>query len=116
MGVSVCEYHPDLSSDGAATFKESTTLDLAGENKSVLGKVAVAVLDSDDVAVSWIPREGGKSQIVFSRVNTDGRILCSQVIPEGSSECPWIPRMQQTASDALVSWAGTSEARRQIGR
>jgi hypothetical protein len=86
VGVSVCEYHPDLSSDGAATFKESTTLDLAGENKSVLGKVAVAVLDSDDVVVSWIRREGGKSQIVFSRVNTDGRTLCSQVIPEGSSD------------------------------
>lgn len=41
-----------FSSDGRATFKKSATLDLADENKSVLGKVALTVLDSGDAAVS----------------------------------------------------------------
>jgi hypothetical protein len=96
---------------GGATFKKSATLDLAGENKSVLGKVAVAVPNSGDAAVSWIRRDGGKSEIIFSSVDTDGRILASQVISEGSSDILEYPRMQQSGSEVLVSWAGTSEAR-----
>ena len=101
-----------FSSDGGATFKTSATVDAVGENKNVLGKVAVALLDSGDAVVSWIRRQGGKSQIVLSRVDTDGSILSSLVVAEGSSDTFGYPRMQRSGSHVLVSWAGTSEAKK----
>jgi BNR repeat-like domain len=99
-----------LSSDNGVTFTKSATLDSVGENKSVLGKVAVAALDSGDVVVSWIRRQGERAQIVLGRVAKNGNILSSQVIAEGSSDSLGYPRMQNSGSDVLVSWGGTKEA------
>lgn len=101
-----------FSSDGGATFKTSSTLESVGANRNVLGKVAVALLDSGDAVVSWIRRQGEKSQIVLSRVDTGGNILSSQVVAEGSSDSLGYPRMQHSGSHVLVSWAGTSEAKK----
>lgn len=100
-----------FSSDSGATFKTPATLDSVGENKSVLGKMAVVLLDSGDAAVSWIRRQDGKSQIVLARVRTDGSILNSQVIAEGSNDTLGYPRMQLSGSDVLVSWGGTNGAK-----
>ena len=99
-----------FSSDGGTTFKTPAALDWVRKNKSVLGRVSVALLDSGDAAVSWIRRQGGKSEIVISRVRNDGRILSSQVIAEGSSDSLGYPKMQNSGSDVLVSWAGTKDA------
>jgi len=101
-----------FSSDSGATFKAPATLDLVKENKNVLGKVAVAMLDTGDALVSWIRREGGKSEIILSRVRNDGRILTSQVIAQNSSDVLGYPRMQNGSSDVLISWGGTKEAGR----
>lgn len=101
-----------FSSDSGATFKAPASIDLVNENKSVLGKVAVAILDSGDAVVSWIRREREKSEIVVSRVRNDGHILSSQVIAEDSTDRLGYPRMQNSGSDLLVSWAGTKEAGR----
>jgi len=99
-----------FSSDGGATFKTHATLDSVGENKTVVGKTSVALLDSGDAAVSWIRRQEGKSQIVLARVRNDGSILSSQVIVEESYDKLGYPRMQNSGSDVLVSWAGTKDA------
>ncbi|HEY7095685.1 MAG TPA: sialidase family protein [Terriglobales bacterium] len=99
-----------FSSNSGATFKTSTTLDSASQEKSVLGKTAVTVLDSGDAIVSWIRRQGGKSEMILSRVRSDGTILSSQMIAEGSSESFGYPRMQHNGSDVLLSWAGSKEA------
>jgi hypothetical protein len=99
-----------FSSDNGAAFTKSATLDSVGENKSVLGRVAVAALDSGDVAVSWIRRQGEKSQIVVGRVAKNGNVISSQVIAEGSSDSLGYPRMQNNGSDVLISWGGTKEA------
>jgi hypothetical protein len=101
-----------FSSDSGATFKPPATLDSVRENKSVLGKVSVVMLDSGDAVVSWIRRQEGKPEIVLSRVRSDGRILSSRVIAEDSSDSLGYPRMQNSGSDLLVSWAGTKEAGR----
>jgi BNR repeat-like domain len=99
-----------FSSDNGVTFTKSATLESVGENKSVLGKVAVAALDSGDVVVSWIRRQGERAQIVLGRVAKNGNILSSEVIAEGSSDSLGYPRMQNGGSDVLVSWGGTKEA------
>jgi hypothetical protein len=99
-----------FSSDSGTTFKTPAVLDSVSENKSVLGKVSVAVLDSGDAAVSWIRRQGDKSEIVVSRVSTEGRILSSQVISAGSSDTLGYPKMQSSGAEVLVSWAGTKGA------
>ena len=78
----------------------------------MLGRVAVVMLDSGGAVVSWIGREKGKSEIVLSRVRSDGSILGSQVIAEGPSDTLGYPRMQNSGSDVLVSWGGTNDARR----
>jgi hypothetical protein len=101
-----------FSSDSGATFQTPAIVDSVGENKSVVGKVGVALLDSGDAVVSWIRRQGGKAAIVLSRVRNDGRILSSQVIAQDSSGSLGYPRMQNNGSELLVSWAGTKEAGR----
>jgi hypothetical protein len=99
-----------FSSDSGTTFKTPAVLDSVSGNKSVLGKVSVVLLDSGDAAVSWIRRQGDKSEIVVSRVSTEGRILSSQVISAGSSDTLGYPKMQSSGSEVLVSWAGTKDA------
>jgi len=101
-----------FSSDSGATFKAPATLDFVNENKNVLGKVAVAMLDSGDAVVSWIRGERGTSEIVVSRVRNDGRILSSQVIAQDSADKLGYPRMQNSSSDVLISWGGTKDAGR----
>ena len=101
-----------FSSDTGTTFKQPAILDSIGENKSVLGKVAIALLDSDDAVVSWIRRQGGRSEIALARVHNDGSILGSQVIAEDSSDILGYPRMQTNGSGVLISWGGTKQAGR----
>lgn len=75
-----------------------------------IGKLAIGLLDSGDAVVSWIRRQGKHSEIILSRVRTDGSIVNFGVIAEGSSDGLGYPKMQNNGSQVLVSWGGTNEA------
>lgn len=100
-----------FSSDGGISFKSFVPLDSAEENKSVLGRVAVTLPDSENAFVSWIRRKGERSQLVIAHVRPDATVLHSEVIAEGSSDSLGYPRMQLNGSEVLLSWGGTGEAK-----
>jgi hypothetical protein len=101
-----------FSADGGLTFGKPFTVDNANDKSAVLGKAAVAMLDSGSAIISWIRRQDGKSKLVIARLrpNRDGGE--HRVVAEGSTDSLGYPHMQQVNKDgALVSWGGMGDSK-----
>jgi len=89
-----------ISSDSGETF--SAPIEIV--RSETLGRAAIALLDDDAVAVSWLEStESGNSHVKVKRVNTDGSAGPVRIIADSASAFS-VPQMVRRGSDLVFAW------------
>ena len=91
-----------FSNDAAASF--SAPIDVvSGET---VGRVGLAILSDEQIAVSWIRKAPGDSaQVCIRRVSADGQLGPVTIVSGGDSVSTFsVPQMVRSGEDLILAW------------
>ncbi|MEM6818835.1 MAG: sialidase family protein [Pseudomonadota bacterium] len=91
-----------LSTDNGATFPTTVTVD----STRPLGRVDVAYLNADTIAISWLRQTGaGSADIVLGLFDQEGRALSERIVEETSPlRQSGFPQMVEYGDGLLFAW------------
>ena len=94
-----------ISSDSGATF--SSPIEIV--RNETLGRAAIAILDNDAVAVSWLESTAaGSSEVKVKRVNADGSAGPVRVVSSAASAFS-VPQMLRHDSELIFAWTESED-------
>jgi hypothetical protein len=94
------------SRDSGVTF--STPIEII--DGSVLGRVAVLLLDDNEVAVSWLQASGGGAgDIQVRRVGVDGTLGPIRTVSKGAASFS-VPQMVRSGDDLIFVWTESADS------
>jgi hypothetical protein len=92
--------------DGGSPRQVAGLADASDEAHPIpLGRVDVAWMDDEHVAVTWVVARGADAEIVWRRVARDGTLGARQVVANtGSMRASGFPRMVRQGDRLVLAW------------
>ena len=97
------------STNGGASF--SAALEVAGERS--LGRVGVALLDDETIAVSWLQGAEGQATIMARKVTADAHLGPAIMVSSTASSFA-VPQMALVGDDLVFAWTEIHDDVQQI--
>jgi hypothetical protein len=96
-----------VSSDGGKTF--SSPVSVASENTN--GRVGTSILESGNIAVSWMDTEGSDAKIMLTLYSAQGELLqTTQVASSSPSRRSGFPVIDSVGNDVYLTWTDIGDA------
>ncbi len=101
-----------FSHDAAASF--SAPIDVVSEE--TVGRVGLAILSDEQIAVSWIRKAPGDSaQVCIRRVSADGQLGPVTIVSGGDSVSTFsVPQMVRSGDDLILAWTRQVSGNNQV--
>lgn len=98
-----------LSNNSGATFAKRVIIASGNTN----GRVSTAMLESGEIAVSWLAVEGADATLKLAHYSVDGRLLASTDIAKTrSSRRSGFPVIAATGNEVYITWTDLSDSSR----
>ena len=96
-----------ISADNGKTF--SAPVLVAGE--TTIGRVDIAILESGDIAVSWMDTEGADAMIMLTLYSAEGLLLeTTKIANSKASRRSGFPIIDSVGNDVYLTWTDISAA------
>ena len=96
-----------LSADNGESFSAPVLV----ASHSTNGRVDTTILESGDIAVSWMDTEGSDAKILLSRFSAEGVLReTTQIANSKASRRSGFPIIDSVGNDVYVTWTDISNA------
>ena len=96
-----------VSTDSGKSFSAPVLV----ASQTTNGRVGTTILESGDIAVSWMDTEGPEAKIMLTRFSAEGNLLeTTQIANSKASRRSGFPIIDSVGNDVYVTWTDISGA------
>ena len=96
-----------VSTDSGKSFSAPVLV----ASQTTNGRVGTTILESGDIAVSWMDTEGSDAKIMLTRFSAEGNLLeTTQIADSKASRRSGFPIIDSVGNDVYVTWTDVSGA------